>query len=244
MEIVFEPDLSTGEEAASLLKELSLILTRLGTCSCEMQHGAMRCDANISIHKKGEPFGTRTEVKNIASIRGVANAIEYEISRQIRLVESGGIVSNETRSWDTETGKTIVMRDKEVQQDYRFMPEPNLPPLNLNTIDLVDLRNTLPKMPNDIRATLTKYNFPVGITETLVVCIFTEYLFSLQIAILIKCKLLQKTPELLYLFAYVTERDADKDTAKAAAHLLALNLLGSCNRVKIKIEEWSVNDNT
>lgn len=116
MEIVFEPDLSTGEEAASLLKELTLILMRLGTCSCEMNQGALRCDANISIHKKGEPLGTRTEVKNIASIRGVAKAIEYEIERQIRVLESGGKIINETRNWDVDTGTTIVMRDKEVQQ--------------------------------------------------------------------------------------------------------------------------------
>lgn len=116
MEIVFEPDLSTGEEAAALLKELSLILLRLDTCSCEMNLGALRCDANISIHKSGEPLGTRTEVKNIASIRGVAKAIDYEIERQIHLLESGGRVSNETRNWDADTGATIVMRDKEVQQ--------------------------------------------------------------------------------------------------------------------------------
>lgn len=116
VEIVFEPDLSTGEEAASLLKELSLILMRLGTCSCEMHHGALRCDANISIHKSGDPLGVRTEVKNIGSIRAVAKAIDYEIKRQIRIVENGGRITNETRNWDANSGTTIVMRDKEVQQ--------------------------------------------------------------------------------------------------------------------------------
>lgn len=116
MEIVFEPDLSTGEEAAALLKELSLILLRLDVCSCEMNYGALRCDANVSIHKPGEPLGTRTEVKNISSIRAVAKAIDYEIERQIRVLENGEKVCNETRNWDAETGTTIVMRDKEVQQ--------------------------------------------------------------------------------------------------------------------------------
>lgn len=116
MELVFEPDLCDGEEAASLLKELILILTRLNTCSCEMSQGALRVDANISIHQEGEPFGTRTEVKNVASVRGVANAINYEIERQIQLVESGGRVTNETRTWDPNKRETIVMRDKEVQQ--------------------------------------------------------------------------------------------------------------------------------
>lgn len=114
MEIVFEPDLSTGEEAASLLRELTLILTRLGVCSCEPS--ALRCDANISIHKPFEPFGTRSEVKNIASIRAVAKAIEFEIDRHVQLIESGGKIVNETRRWDDETETTIRMRDKEVVQ--------------------------------------------------------------------------------------------------------------------------------
>lgn len=116
MELVFEPDLSTGEEAAALVKELILILTRLNTCSCKMEEGALRVDANISIHKSGEPLGTRTEVKNIGSIRGVADAVTYEIDRQIAVVNGGGTVHNETRSWDAAEKRTIPMRDKEVQQ--------------------------------------------------------------------------------------------------------------------------------
>lgn len=114
IEIVFEPDLSTGEEAASLLKELSLILTRLEVCSCKP--GALRCDANISIHKPNEPLGIRSEVKNISSIRSVAKAVEYEIARHIDVIENGEKIANETRSWDDETGTTIRMRDKEVVQ--------------------------------------------------------------------------------------------------------------------------------
>lgn len=118
MEIVFEPDLSTGEEAAALLRELVLILTRLGVCSCKP--GALRCDANISIHKPGEPFGIRSEVKNIASVRAVAKAIEFEIARHIEVTENGDKIVNETRSWDEETGTTIRMRDKEVVQVLKY----------------------------------------------------------------------------------------------------------------------------
>lgn len=114
MEIVFEPDLSSGEEAASLLRELSLILTRLGVCSCKP--GALRCDANISIHKPNEPLGIRSEVKNVASVRAVAKAVEFEIARHIEVIENGDRIVNETRSWDDETGTTIRMRDKEVVQ--------------------------------------------------------------------------------------------------------------------------------
>lgn len=135
MELVFAPDLETGEEAASLLKELILILRRLQTCSCKMEEGALRVDANISIHQEGEPFGVRTEVKNIGSVRSIAQAVTYEIQRQLEVVSQGGEVTNETRSWDAEKRCTVAMRDKEVLQDYRFMPEPNLPPLRLNMLD-------------------------------------------------------------------------------------------------------------
>lgn len=114
MEIVFQPDLSTGEEAAALLRELTLILTRLGVCSCDPS--ALRVDANISIHKSTEPLGTRSEVKNIASIRAVAKAIEFEIDRHVEVIESGARIVNETRRWDDETETTIRMRDKEVVQ--------------------------------------------------------------------------------------------------------------------------------
>lgn len=141
MELVFEPDLSTGEEAAALVKELCLILTRLGTCSCRMEEGALRVDANISIHAAGTPLGTRTEVKNIGSVRGVADAIAYEIRRQVELVDGGGRVQNETRAWDAVQRCTVAMRDKEVLQDYRFMPEPNLPPLHLDLGDGGDGRS-------------------------------------------------------------------------------------------------------
>lgn len=135
MELVFAPDLETGEEAASLIKELILILRRLKTCSCKMEEGALRVDANISIHQEGEPYGVRTEVKNIGSVRSISQAVSYEIQRQYEVVSQGGTVINETRSWDAEKRCTVAMRDKEVVQDYRFMPEPNLPALHLNMSD-------------------------------------------------------------------------------------------------------------
>lgn len=163
MELVFDPDLSDGEEAAGLVKELILILTTLETCNCRMEEGALRVDANISIHKEGEPLGTRTEVKNIGSVRGVAQAVTYEIERQIAVKDKGGTIVNETRSWDATTKTTIPMRDKEVVQDYRFMPEPNLPPLHLNmtqetSSDLVNVSSiakSLPALPQQLRDRLT-----------------------------------------------------------------------------------------
>lgn len=157
MELVFEPDLRDGEEAAALVKELVLILQMLDVCTCKWHDAALRVDANISIRRPGAPLGVRTEVKNISSPRAIARAVSYEIDRQIQLVEDGGVVTNETRQWDAELRETIRMRDKEVQQDYRFMPEPNLLPLNLDTVpglSVDDLRQTMPQLPEDARRIL------------------------------------------------------------------------------------------
>ncbi|XP_014221755.1 glutamyl-tRNA(Gln) amidotransferase subunit B, mitochondrial [Trichogramma pretiosum] len=161
MEFVFEPDLKDGEEAAALVKELILILQRLNTCSCKMDEGALRVDANVSINRPNESLGVRTEIKNIGSVRGVASAINYEIKRQIDLCERNIEIVNETRAWDVTSNKTISMRSKEDKQDYRFMPEPNLPPLHIhvdkeleNTHNLVDatiLKTQIPEMPQETR---------------------------------------------------------------------------------------------
>ncbi|KAF1395399.1 hypothetical protein PFLUV_G00011120 [Perca fluviatilis] len=129
MELVMEPDMSCGEEAAAAVRELQLILQALGTCQGNMSEGQLRVDANVSVHRPGEPLGVRTEVKNINSVRYLARAIDYEIQRQIGVLQRGGTVQNETRAYDSKSGETIPMRDKEGLQDYRFMPEPNLPPL-------------------------------------------------------------------------------------------------------------------
>ncbi|XP_058129585.1 glutamyl-tRNA(Gln) amidotransferase subunit B, mitochondrial [Anopheles ziemanni] len=164
MELVFEPDLESGEEASALVKELILILTRLRSCSCKMEEGALRVDANISVHMENTPLGTRTEVKNIGSVRAVSQAVDYEIQRQINILNDGGTIHNETRAWDATRRITVAMRDKEVVQDYRFMPEPNLPPLHLKLhedseeyggdlalVDVPKIQNTLPELPEETR---------------------------------------------------------------------------------------------
>ncbi|XP_056892395.1 glutamyl-tRNA(Gln) amidotransferase subunit B, mitochondrial [Takifugu flavidus] len=133
MELVMEPDMSCGEEAAAAVRELQLILQALGTCQGNMSEGQMRVDANVSVHEPGEPLGVRAEVKNINSIRYLAKAIDFEIQRQIDILQRGGVVLKETRAYDSKSGETISMRDKEGLQDYRFMPEPNLPPLIVYT---------------------------------------------------------------------------------------------------------------
>ncbi|KAE8630182.1 hypothetical protein XENTR_v10000719 [Xenopus tropicalis] len=169
MEIVMEPDMSCGEEAAAAVRELQLILQALGTCNANMSEGQMRVDANISVHRPGEPYGVRTEVKNINSARFLAKAIDYEIQRQVDVLENGGTNLNETRAFDYKLGATIPMRDKEGKQDYRFMPEPNLPPLVLydsnslpanadpdQIINIDLIRKNQPELPSVIRERLVE----------------------------------------------------------------------------------------
>ena len=164
MEIVLGPDLRHGEEAAAMVKELILILETLDTCKARMDRGELRVDANISVRRIGETeLGVRTEVKNINSVRSVAKAVEYEVARQIHILEAGGCVENETRSFDYNDKVTVAMRDKEAKQDYRFMPEPNLPPLRLtetedseseDLVSVARLRSALPELPAQTRARL------------------------------------------------------------------------------------------
>ncbi|CAH2089568.1 unnamed protein product [Euphydryas editha] len=178
IELVFEPDLEDGEEAAALVKELVLIVQRLGVCTGRMEEGALRVDANVSIRRVGDPLSTRTEIKNIGSVRGVAGAIQHEIERQQSILENGGHIINETRAWDAIAKITIPMRDKEVVQDYRYMPEPNLPPLrvNLNTIedneDVISvplIKERIPELPEESRTKLiAKYELRPEIAVQLV----------------------------------------------------------------------------
>lgn len=147
IEIVSEPDMRTAAEAYAYLTQIRSIVRWLGICSGNMEDGALRCDANISVRLHGAPeFGTKTEVKNLNSFRGVEKAIEYEIERQIALIEEGGRVVQQTRSWDAGTRTTRLMRSKEEAHDYRYFPEPDLPPVILEESWIEDLRATLPEL--------------------------------------------------------------------------------------------------
>lgn len=154
LELVFAPDLQTGEEAAALAKELTLILQKIQVCGGRMERGEIRVDANISVRKIGDPLGTRTEVKNLNSLRAVVRSVEFEVWRQINCLENGETIENETRGYDIETRQTVSMRDKERKQDYRFMPEPNLPPLVLEPAMVETLKASLPELPSQTRTKL------------------------------------------------------------------------------------------
>ena len=152
LEIVSEPDMRSSEEAKNYMEELRNVVRYLGVCDGNLEEGSMRCDANISIMPKGSTvFGTRAEIKNVNSFRALQRAIEYEIDRQIELVENGEEVVQETRLWDDNQGITKSMRGKEDAHDYRYFPEPDLMPLEISREWVESIRKTMPELPEQKR---------------------------------------------------------------------------------------------
>ena len=162
IEIVSEPDIRSAGEAVAYLKKLHQLVVYIGICDGNMQEGSFRCDANVSVRRKGtEKFGTRTETKNVNSFRYVEKAIEYEIERQIEVIESGGKIVQETRLFNPDTGETRAMRSKEDANDYRYFPDPDLLPVVVTTEQLEAIRATLPELPEDKRHRfVTQYALP------------------------------------------------------------------------------------
>jgi aspartyl-tRNA(Asn)/glutamyl-tRNA(Gln) amidotransferase subunit B len=169
VEIVSEPDIRTPDEAFEYLTRLKEILLYTGVSDCNMEEGSLRCDANVSVMPKGaEKFGTKVEVKNVNSFRFVRAAIEYEIERQIEVVESGGRVTQESRLWNAAEGRTYSMRSKEQAHDYRYFPEPDLPPLIVSPEFLAEAREKLPELPEARRARMiAEYEITVRDAATL-----------------------------------------------------------------------------
>jgi len=162
VEIVSEPELSSAEEAVEYMKKLRSILRYIGVCDGNMEEGSLRCDANVSVRPKGsDKLGTKAEIKNVNSFKYVQKAIEYEIKRQILLLENGEEVIQETRLFDSNKGVTFSMRSKEEAQDYRYFPDPDLLPVVIEKEQIEEIRNSLPELP-DQRLTRFKeeYNLP------------------------------------------------------------------------------------
>lgn len=152
LEIVSEPDMRSSEEAKNYMEELRNIVRYIGVCDGNLEEGSMRCDANISIMPKGsKEFGTRAEIKNVNSFAALQRAIEYEIERQIEIVEEGGEVVQETRLWDDASRETRSMRGKEDAHDYRYFPEPDLMPLEISREWVEEIRAKMPELPNQKR---------------------------------------------------------------------------------------------
>ena len=149
IEIVSEPDLRSSKEADTYLKKIKSILQYIEVSDCKMEEGSLRADVNVSVHKKGEPFGTRTEMKNMSSFRSIVRAIDYEIERQIEVIENGGTIEQETLRWDEVSGKTFTMRNKENAKDYRYFPEPDLGVIEISDEWKEEIRKSLPEMPEE-----------------------------------------------------------------------------------------------
>ena len=148
MEIVSKPDLRSAEEAGIYLRKMRTLLRYLGTCDGNMEQGSMRCDVNVSVRRPGEALGTRSETKNVNSVRFVEQAIEHEARRQIAILEDGGEVEQETRLFDSDKGITRSMRSKEEAHDYRYFPDPDLLPLTLDPDWVEEIRANLPELPD------------------------------------------------------------------------------------------------
>jgi aspartyl-tRNA(Asn)/glutamyl-tRNA(Gln) amidotransferase subunit B len=218
IEIVSEPDMRSAKEAVAYLKKLHTLVRYLGICDGNMQEGSFRCDANVSVRPVGQQeLGTRTELKNINSFRFIERAIEYEIERQIDVLEDGGTVVQETRLYDPDKGETRPMRTKEEAHDYRYFPDPDLPPLELDDSFIEATRQTLPELPD---AKLKRF--------------MTQYALSREDA-----TQLTVSNELADYFEAAA--GATKGDAKTVANWIAGDLSGYLNKENKEITESPVN---
>ena len=214
MEIVSEPDLRSSDEAAAYLRKLRSILRYLETCDGNMEEGSLRCDANVSVRKAGDSFGTRCEIKNLNSIRFVAQAIDYEARRQVELIEEGGQVQQETRLFDSGRGVTRTMRSKEHAHDYRYFPDPDLLPLELDPAFIEAVRQSMSELPDARRQ---RYVERFGLTP-----------YDAEV-------LVAERETAAYFEAVAKGRDA-----KLAANWVTGELFGALNKLDLSIEQSPV----
>ncbi|PZU40706.1 MAG: Asp-tRNA(Asn)/Glu-tRNA(Gln) amidotransferase GatCAB subunit B, partial [Acidovorax sp.] len=161
LEIVTEPDIRSSEEAVAYAKELHKIVTWIGICDGNMQEGSFRCDANVSVRKPGQPLGTRREIKNLNSFKSMQQAIDYEIRWQIEEIEDGRAIQQATVLFDPDTGETRAMRTKEDAADYRYFPDPDLPPLRIAAPWIDDIKAQMPELPRAMAARFVQqYGLP------------------------------------------------------------------------------------
>ncbi|MCW2390387.1 aspartyl-tRNA(Asn)/glutamyl-tRNA(Gln) amidotransferase subunit B [Sphingobium sp. B1D7B] len=225
MEIVSRPDMRSPAEAGAYLRKLRAILRYVGSCDGNMEEGSMRADVNVSVRKFGEEFGTRTETKNVNSVRFVMQTIEYEAQRQVDVIEGGGRIVQETRLFNPDTGTTRSMRSKEDAHDYRYFPDPDLLPLVLEDSFIEDCRHSLPELPDAKR---TRYVEVLGLSEynarVLTAEAETARWFE---ALLAESARIQKKSE--------------GEVAKASANWLLSELYGALNRLGKTLEDSPVN---
>jgi aspartyl-tRNA(Asn)/glutamyl-tRNA(Gln) amidotransferase subunit B len=209
MEIVSRPDMRSPAEAGAYVRKLRTILRYVGSCDGNMEEGSMRADVNVSVRRPGEPFGTRTETKNVNSVRFVMAAIEFEAQRQVDVLEAGGTIVQETRLFDPDKGVTRSMRSKEDAHDYRYFPDPDLLPLELDDAFLEECRASLPELPDAKRR---RYEAELGLSPY-------------------NAAVLTAEAETARWFEALLAAGGSDVTAKAAANWLISDLFGALNRI-------------
>jgi len=216
IEIVTEPVMRTGDEAYQFVSEIRKLVRYLEICDGNMEEGSLRCDANISVRPKGQAeFGTKVEVKNMNSISNVKRAIEYEIDRQIEAIENGETIVQETRSYDAMKNHTFSMRAKELANDYRYFPEPDLPPLNVSPQYISAIRDTMPALPEELlKRFKEEYNLNAYDSSNL-----TE------------------SKELAQFYLAITE---ETDNYKAAANWMMGSIKAWCNKNALDLDDFPV----
>ena len=225
MEIVSRPDMRSPAEAGAYLAKLRTILRYVGSCDGNMDQGSMRADVNVSVRKPGDEFGTRTETKNVNSVRFVMAVVEHEASRQVDVLEAGGKIVQETRLYDPDRNETPSMRSKEDAHDYRYFPDPDLLPVELDDAFLAECRASLPELPDAKRK---RYEQVLGLSPynaaTLTADADTARWFE---------KLMTQSA--------AAQKKSESDVAKAAANWLLSDLYGALNRLGKSLEESPVN---
>lgn len=220
MEIVSRPDMRSPAEAGAYLRKLRTILRYVGSCDGNMEEGSMRADVNVSVRKPGEEFGTRTETKNVNSVRFVMQAIEHEANRQVDVLEGGGKIVQETRLFDPDTGSTRSMRSKEDAHDYRYFPDPDLLPLELDDAFLAECRASLPELPDAKRH---RYENDLGLSPYNAGVLTAEAETA-------------RWFEVLLAESAAKQGKGQADVAKATANWMLSELFGALNRLGKTLE--------
>jgi aspartyl-tRNA(Asn)/glutamyl-tRNA(Gln) amidotransferase subunit B len=247
LEIVSEPDLRSSDEAVAYAKALHGLVQWIGICDGNMQEGSFRCDANVSVRREGEPLGTRCEIKNLNSFRFMQQAIEFEVRRQIELIEEGGTVVQETRLYDPDRGETRSMRSKEDAQDYRYFPDPDLPPLVIDAAWIARVKAELPELPAAMKARFIS-DFALLPEDAAVLTSsreMAEYFETLQSHVAesadnekLRQRIIPKDEQSLS--ARATQTDIARLVAKFSANALMALLLSRLNRAGIEIQQCPV----
>ncbi len=224
MEIVSKPDMRSPSEAGAYVKKLRSILRYVGSCDGNMEQGSMRADVNVSVRKPGGELGTRTETKNVNSIRFLQQVVEYEAQRQVDLIESGGAVVQETRLFDAAKGETRSMRSKEDAHDYRYFPDPDLLPLDLDDAFIDECRASLPELPDAKRR---RYEQELGLSAYNAAVITAEHETADWF-------------EVLLAEGVAKQGKAETDVAKQSANWLMSELFGALNKLGKSLDESPV----